>query len=130
MQIIKGNIPKLGPISNAVVKNHMFYTAVVPVYENGSIEIGDFKIQAKLAFSNLKNLIEDAGGSLKDILQVIVYLTDINDSQSMNKIWSEFFSEPYPNRATIGVNELVIPGMKIEIVATAMINSLSEFEGR
>jgi 2-iminobutanoate/2-iminopropanoate deaminase len=122
LKVITGAVPKLGAISNAVVKNNMFYTAVVPVSENGTFETGEFFLQAKQTFSNLKNLIEDAGGSMEDFVQVVIYLTDISDSLVMNQLWNEYFSDPYPNRATIGVNELAIPGMKIEIVATAILS--------
>ncbi|MBI0579876.1 RidA family protein [Neobacillus cucumis] len=121
MEVIKGNLPNLGPLSVAVKKNQMFYTSVIPVYRDGSFETGDFTKQAELAFGNLQILAEDAGGSLRDIVQVTVYLTDIHDTPKMNEVWKEFFQDPYPNRATLGISSLTVPDLKIELVATAII---------
>lgn len=121
MEVIKGNLPNLGPLSVAVKKNQMFYTSVIPVYRDGSFETGDFTKQAELAFENLQILVEDAGGSLRDIVQVTVYLTDIHDTPKMNEVWKEFFQDPYPNRATLGISSLTVPDLKIELVATAII---------
>ncbi|MFD0826300.1 RidA family protein [Neobacillus sp. M.A.Huq-85] len=121
MEVIKGNLPNLGPLSVAVKKNQMFYTSVIPVYRDGSFETGDFTKQAELAFGNLQVLVEDAGGSLRDIVQVTVYLTDIHDTPKMNEVWKEFFQDPYPNRATLGISSLTVPDLKIELVATAII---------
>lgn len=121
MEVIKGNLPNLGPLSVAVLKNQMFYSSVIPVYTDGSFETGDFIKQAELAFDNLQILVEDAGGSLRDIVQVTVYLTDIHDAPKMNEVWKKYFKDPYPNRATIGISSLTVPGLKIELVATAMI---------
>jgi 2-iminobutanoate/2-iminopropanoate deaminase len=122
MQIIQGKLPNLGPLSVAVKKNGMFYTSIIPVYENGEFETGDFEKQAELAFSNLKALIEDAGGTIKDLVQVTIYLTDIEDNPKMNEVWKRYFSDPFPNRATLGNIHLNVPGIKIELVATAIID--------
>jgi 2-iminobutanoate/2-iminopropanoate deaminase len=122
MEVIKGNSPYLGPISVGVKKNNVLYTAVIPVYPDGNFETGDITKQAELTFKNLQNLLVDAGSSLKDVVQVIVYLVDIKDAPQMTEVWRRYFSDPYPNRATIGVNELTVSGMKIEIVVTAIIN--------
>ncbi|WP_035424052.1 RidA family protein [Bacillus sp. UNC438CL73TsuS30] len=121
MEVIKGNLPNLGPLSVAVKKNQMFYTSVIPVYRDGSFETGDFTKQAELTFKNLQALVEDAGGSLRDIVQVTVYLTDIHETPKMNEVWKEFFQDPYPNRATLGISSLTVPDLKIELVATAII---------
>jgi len=121
MKVINGGLPELGPLSHAVVKNEMFFTAVVPVDGKGNFETGDFTKQAELAFKNLQAMVEDAGGSLKDIVQVMIYLTDIRDTPKMNEIWNKYFSKPYPNRATLGITALTVPGLNIELVATAII---------
>ena len=60
-----------------------------------------------------------AGGSLADVTQVLIYLTDPADFNQMNQVYREFFSPPYPNRATVIVAALLVPGMRIEIVVHA-----------
>lgn len=65
--------------------------------------------------------VEAAGGSLRNVVQVIIYLTGVSEYPVVNDVWTTSFSEPWPNRATLGVAALAVPGMKIEIVATAVI---------
>jgi 2-iminobutanoate/2-iminopropanoate deaminase len=109
------------PISDAVVKNGVVYAAAVPCRPDGSIETGDIEAQADFAFQNLRDILEAAGGSLKDVVQAIVYLTDVADAPKMTEVWKNYFSAPFPNRATIGITALTVPGMKIEVIATAVL---------
>lgn len=122
MKVLTGNMAEVGPLSHGVVKDGVLYTAVVPLKEDGTFETGDFVEQAELAFKNLKAVVEEAGGTLEDVVQVTIYLTDIRDTPKMNEVWKKYFSKPYPNRATLGITALTVPDLKIEIVATAMIN--------
>jgi enamine deaminase RidA (YjgF/YER057c/UK114 family) len=48
-------------------------------------------------------------------------MTDVADMDIIDKVYREFFSAPFPNRASVGVAALVEPGMKLEVVAYAMI---------
>ena len=63
--------------------------------------------------------VEAAGGGMVDVTQVLTYLTRPEDFAAMNRIYETFFEEPYPNRATVIVAGLLIPGAVIEIVANA-----------
>ncbi len=121
METFTGQVPELGPISNAVVKNGHFYCAAVPVHPTGEFATGALDVQARLAFANLRSMVEDAGGVMGDITQVTVYLTDIDGSAVVNRVWREFFHPPYPNRATIGVRALAVDGMAVELVASGVI---------
>ena len=53
--------------------------------------------------------------------QVLIYMTDIGDMKAIDAVYREFFSAPYPNRSSAGVAALVVPGMKLEIVAYAVL---------
>lgn len=121
MKVISGNMSEVGPLSHGVLKDEILNTAIVPLKVDGTFETGDFTSQAELAFKNLQAVVEDAGGSLEDIVQVMIYLTDIRDTPKMNEVWKKYFSKPYPNRATFGITALTVPDLKIELVATANI---------
>ena len=71
---------------------------------------GPIERQAEVTFDNLKRTLEAAGGSLDDVTQVLIYLTDPAVFQGMNAVYRRFFAKPYPNRATVIVAGLMVPG--------------------
>ncbi|MDE0156862.1 MAG: RidA family protein [Gammaproteobacteria bacterium] len=113
-EIIKTHLPDLGPIEWAVKSDNVLYATMVPINEDGSIELGEAEAQVALTFENIKRTMEIAGGSTKDITMIQVFLTDLQYSRQVNELWTRYFEEPYPNRATIIVSGLVAPGMIIE----------------
>ncbi len=118
--VVKTHLPgEDAPIEWAVSANGVLYTAQIPIREDGSIETGSIDAQADLTFSNLKRTVEAAGGTLEDVTQVLVYLTNKDDFQGMNAVYRRYFTKPYPNRATVIVAGLMVPGATIEIVGYA-----------
>jgi len=114
-------------VSGGIVANGILYTTIIPRRLDGSVETGEPAKQIDLALSNLKAVVEAAGGTLDDVTQVIVYLTDTKQFELMLKIYSQYFSKPpFPSRATIIPAALAIPGMIIELVAHAHIGSASK----
>jgi enamine deaminase RidA (YjgF/YER057c/UK114 family) len=93
------------------------FTAHGPVQADGSVYTGDIETQARLTFGNLRKAAEAAGATLADVAQVLIYMTEVADMPVIDRVYREFFEPPYPNRSSMGVNALVVPGMKIEIVA-------------
>lgn len=67
---------------------------------------GDFAVRARQVFRNLAAVAEAAGCSLDDAVKLTVYLTDLADFATVNEVMAEFFSEPYPARAAVGVAAL------------------------
>ena len=119
-QVVKTHLPNDGaPLEWAVKADGIFYTAQIPIREDGSIETGGIEAQADLTFSNLKRCLEAAGGTLEDVTQVLIYLTDKGDFATMNAVYRRYFAEPFPNRATVIVAGLMVPGAVIEIVVYA-----------
>lgn len=57
-------------------------------------------------------------------MMVQVFIVDAADARGMNEVWREVFSEPFPCRATVVVKELLSPGMRIEMVATAHLGAV------
>ena len=102
-------------------RSHLLFTAHGPVRPDGTIETGDVSAQARLTFANLRQAVVAAGGSLADVAQVLIYMTDVADMPAIDAVYREFFAPPYPNRSSAAVAALVVPGMKLEIVAYAVV---------
>ncbi len=67
---------------------------------------GDFETRARRVFDNLKAVAEAAGGSLDQIVKLTVYLTDLENFAAVNAVMADYFEEPYPARAALGVASL------------------------
>ncbi|QHE85516.1 RidA family protein [Hydrogenophaga sp. BPS33] len=105
------------PFSWMVRAGGVLYTAHGPVREDGSVDTtGTIEEQARLTFANLRRAVERAGRTMDDVAQVLIYMTDVADMPAIDAVYREFFRAPWPNRSSAGV-ALVVPGMKIEIVA-------------
>ena len=123
-KVIKTHLPgEDAPLEWAVSADGIMYTAQIPIREDGTIETGNIDAQAELTFSNLKRTLIAAGGSLDDVTQVLIYLTNKEDFQGMNAVYRRYFSKPCPNRATVIVAGLMVPGATIEIVVYAHIKT-------
>ena len=123
-EVIDVGLPQLKqPFSWAVKSSGMLFTAHGPVRQDGTIDTGPVEDQARLTLTNLRRAVEAAGGTLEDVTQVLVYMTDVTDMPVIDGVYCEFFQSPYPNRSSAAVAALVVPGMRLEIVAYAMIAS-------
>lgn len=121
-QVIDCGLPPLAqPFSWAVKGGGLLFTAHGPVRPDGTIDTGPVADQARLTFTNLRAAVTAAGGTLAAVTQVLIHLTDVQDMAAVDAVYREFFSAPYPNRSSCAVAALVVPGMKIEIVAYAAI---------
>lgn len=121
--VVDTGLPKsAAPVSGTVRAGREVFTTQIPKHPStGQIVQGDIQVQTRQTLANLRQSIEAAGGTLKDVVQVLVFLVDAADAQGMNTVYSEFFSEPYPNRASVVVKELLSPGMRIELLAQARL---------
>ncbi|MBU3914763.1 RidA family protein [bacterium] len=89
-----------------------------------SFQMGEgIEAQARMAFQNLERVINEAGGTLADIVEIVTYHTSMNDMHEFSKVKLEFIPENYPAWTAVGVTELVIPGLLIEIRATAIVKT-------
>ena len=122
-EIIDTGLPPLAqPFSWAVkASGAMLFTAHGPVRTDGTIDTGAIDAQAHLTFANLAQTLSAAGGTLNHVTQVLIYMTDVADMPAIDAVYREFFTAPYPNRSSAAVAALVVPGMKIEIVAYAVL---------
>ncbi|ALO38906.1 RidA family protein [Alcaligenes faecalis] len=122
-QVVDVGLPPLKQAFSWAVKakGEMLFMVNGPVRPDGSIDTGSIEQQARLTFANMQRATQAAGGSLENVTQVLIYMTDVADMDIIDKVYREFFSAPFPNRASVGVAALVEPGMKLEVVAYAMI---------
>ncbi|MFI3185445.1 MAG: RidA family protein [Methylococcaceae bacterium] len=103
------NAPQaIGSYSQAIRVEHTVYlSGQIPlVPETMRIIEGDISAQITQVFENLKAVAEAAGGDLSDIVKLNVYLTDLSCFPLVNEIMGQYFAEPYPARAVIGVAAL------------------------
>lgn len=98
----------IGTYSQAIQSgNFVFMSGQIPlVPATMEIVAGDFEARARQVFENLKAVAEAAGGTLDQIVKVTIFLTDLNDFATVNSVMEEYFSEPYPARAAVGVASL------------------------
>ena len=100
------NAPQaIGPYSQAVkAGNLMFISGQIPLDpETGDLVSQSIEDQAKQVLENVKSICEAAGCSLDDIVKISIFLTDLSNFAVVNDMMKEYFSEPYPARATVEV---------------------------
>lgn len=109
------------PFSWAVKAAGLLFTTHGPVRADGSIDTGPLDRQTRLTLQNVERAVVAAGGRMSDVAQVLIYMTDERDMQVIDAVYREFFAAPYPNRSSVAVKALVVPGMRIEMVVYACI---------
>lgn len=98
----------IGTYSQAVrVGNTIWVSGQIPLDPaTKELVTGDMDAQVRRVFDNLKAIVTAAGASFDDVVKVNVFLTDLGHFQLVNKIMAEYFREPYPARAAVGVASL------------------------
>ena len=98
----------IGTYSQAVKASSTVYmSGQIPlVPETMQMIDGDIHEQIHRVFQNLSAVAEAAGGSLADIAKLNIFLTDLSNFATVNEVMAEYFTEPYPARAAIGVASL------------------------
>jgi len=87
-----------------------------------SVGIGDVEAQTEKAMANIAMLLEEAGSSLRDIVKVVVYLTDIRYRETVYRVMGTWLKGVYPVSTGLVVQALARPEWLIEIDATAVIS--------
>ncbi|SLN72202.1 RidA family protein [Oceanibacterium hippocampi] len=102
--------------------NLLFISGIAPLDADLNV-VGedDVVAQARHVFEVIGKILERAGASYENVLKVTVYLTDVDDRTKINPIRKEFFGKTLPASTLIGVKELAIPGMKVEVEAVVGI---------
>src|SRR6185503_19412783 len=109
----------VGPYSQVVQIGEMLYLAgQVPLTPGGTMNDGDIATQTRQVLNNLKAVLEAAGCSMDHIVKTTSFLADLGDFETVNKVYAEYFREPYPARSTVEVSKLP-KGARLEIDAIA-----------
>ena len=114
----------IGAYSQAVVAGDTLYVSgqIPLVPATMEIEAGDIAAQIRRVFANVQAVVEAAGAELEQVLKLSVYLTELGNFPVVNEVLGEYFDEPYPARAVVGVAALP-KGVPVEVEA---IVSLAE----
>ncbi len=112
----------IGTYSQAVrVGATVYLSGQIPlVPETMELVAGDMAAQIRRVFDNLQAVAEAAGGGLKDVVKLNVYLTDLAHFPLVNQVMAAYFAEPYPARAAVGVAALP-KGAAVEMDAVMVV---------
>jgi len=113
----------IGTYSQAVkVGNTVYLSGQIPlVPETMQVVDGEMDAQIRRVFDNLKAVCQAAGGDLQDIAKLNIFLTDLSHFALVNEIMAEYFSQPYPARAAVGVASLP-KGVPVEMDAVMVLD--------
>jgi reactive intermediate/imine deaminase len=112
----------IGTYSQAVrAGNTVYLSGQIPLDpQTMQLVTGDIEAQVRRVFDNLQAVAQAAGGQLAHAVKVNVYLTDLAHFQTVNKVMAEYFAEPYPARAAVGVASLP-RGAAVEVDAVLVL---------
>ncbi len=113
----------IGTYSQAVRHgNTVYLSGQIPLIpETMQMIDGDMQVQITRVFDNLSAVAEAAGGSLKDVVKLNVYLIDLEHFPLVNETMAKYFSAPYPARAAVGVSSLP-KGALVEMDAVMVLD--------
>ena len=112
----------IGPYSQAVKAGITVYLSGQIPLDPATMELvtGDAEVQVRRVFENLRAVARAAGAELADAVKLTVYLTDLGNFQVVNKVMAEYFTQPYPARAAVGVAALP-RGATVEVDAVLVL---------
>ncbi|MFT4011284.1 MAG: RidA family protein [Nocardioidaceae bacterium] len=113
--------PSEMPLTHVVrAGDYVYIAGQIAARPDGSLVTGDFAAETRAVLENVKAGVEAAGGTLADVAKTTVFLLNAKLFEPMNAVYREYFSDPYPARATV-VAPLSNPDLRIEIEAVAYI---------
>lgn len=98
----------IGPYSQAIKSNGLIFCSgqigIDPA--TGNVPEGGIEVQANQVFTNVKNLLAAAGSDISKVIKTTVFLADMGDFATVNGIYAQYFTEPYPARSAVAVKTL------------------------
>lgn len=111
----------IGPYSQAIRAGGMvFCSGQIPLTANGELLAEGIEAQTHQVLSNLKAVLEAAGSSLSQVVQTTCYLQDMTEFAAFNQVYGQYFSEPFPARATVQVARLP-RDVRVEVACIALV---------
>lgn len=113
----------IGPYSQAIVANgFVFVSGQIPLDpKTGQLVSGDIQAQTRQCLENLKAILESAGSSMDKLVKVTVFAKDLQNFQSINQVYAEYFKENPPARSFVEVSRLP-RDVAIEIEGIALLD--------
>lgn len=110
----------IGPYSQGIdIGNMVFVSGQIPVNPETGAMADSIEEQTAQSLNNIKNILREAGLSMKNVIKTVVFLDDLSNFAAMNKVYESFFSDPFPARSCVEV--AAIPkGAKVEIECIAV----------
>ncbi len=116
-KVFKGSLP----FAQATVAGGFMFVACVGCDRTGKFVAGDVRAQTQACLDNIRALIEEAGGTMQDIVKCTVYITGREHWQPMNEVYFANFAKDPPHRVSCIVSGLGSPECLVEIDATAYL---------
>jgi len=112
----------VGPYSQAVmIDGWLFVSGQIPIDPStNKLVQGSFREQVRRVLENIKAIVEAAGGTLRDVVKVTVYLRNIALYEEFNEVYREYFGEEPPARVVVEVSNLP-KGVDLEVEAIAYV---------
>lgn len=121
---VQGLPEPLSHYTDAVrLDNTLYISGVVGMDENNNLAEGGVVGQTRQIFRNMQKIFDAVGVNVgfRDVLKVTVYMLNVNERNAINPVRKEFFGEYRPASTLIGVKELALPGLRVEIEAVVAI---------
>ena len=109
----------IGPYSQAIQYNGVIYTSgQLPIDLATGVFPKTVQEQTKASIENIKEILEQAGCALTDVIKTTVYISDMNNFSAVNEVYSRYFTEPFPARSCVEVARLPKDALvEIEVIA-------------
>lgn len=110
--------------SHAARAGHTIYVAgqISQDASGALVGRGDLEAQCRQAYTNLKNILEEAGGGLGNIVKMTTYLTHFASIETYRAVRNEFFTDPMPPNTLVVIESLASPDFMIEVEAVAVLD--------
>ncbi|MDP7078065.1 MAG: RidA family protein [Desulfobacterales bacterium] len=120
---LKSVHPTTGYSHAAKVGNTLYIAGQIANGIDGNlVGPGDIESQARQVFTNLKNILEEAGGNLSHIVKMTTFLTHFDFIKGYRKVRSEYLTEPCPPNTLLIIESLALPAFMIEVEAIAVLD--------
>jgi 2-iminobutanoate/2-iminopropanoate deaminase len=111
----------VGPYSQVIqAGGFLFLAGQIPLSPEGKMNEGDIVAQTRQVMSNLDNVLHKAGVTFAHVVKTTIFLADLGDFEAVNRVYAEYFKEPYPARSTVEAARLP-KGARLEIDAIAVL---------
>ncbi len=120
----------IGPYSQAVrLGEWVFVSGQLGLSPQGELVSENAAEQTRQALDNIRAILREAGLNMEHVVQVTIFLTDLEEFPAVNEVYTKYFTPPYPARCCVGVNALPRNG-KVEIAAIAFSPQSSQASGQ